>query len=159
MLDPTVLPRIAKVIRTEVKDPPTTYNINDAIPGDSLDRINVVIGVEKEFGVELGDDIHTVKDLALAVSVKPKTRFWVSWLRDPYVKFTLHSPWWISGYRDGQATICAAIEAASEEAAKALIVAAHDTPVDLEWRFCTERDPDWSPFCNRFPRASWMVWP
>lgn len=68
MIDNSVVPRIARVIREQVKDPPTSFNIKDPIPGDSLDRINVVIGVEKEFGVELGDDLHTVEDLVRAVS-------------------------------------------------------------------------------------------
>lgn len=57
-----------------------------------------------------------------------------------------------------QDTICAAVQAENEEAAKALIVTAHDAPVALEWRFCEERDSGWVPFSARFPRAAWMKW-
>ncbi|AKU43620.1 acyl carrier-like protein [Caulobacter phage Seuss] len=67
-IDMTVVPRIAKVIRTQVKEPPTRFNIKDPIPGDSMDRINVILAVEKEFGVELTDDVYTVEDLVKAVS-------------------------------------------------------------------------------------------
>lgn len=89
------------------------------------------------------------------------TRFWLSWIHTTQAGvLELHTPWWVSGYRDEEVCICAAVVADSEEAAKALIVAAYDvTPAELEWRFCVEREPDWSPFCSRFPKADWMRWP
>ena len=92
------------------------------------------------------------------------TPFWVSWYANK-VPFTWHGPWWESGWRlsqDGSgdtATIVAAVMAASEEDAKARIVAAHDCAVEPEWRFCNQRESDWAPFCDRFPRADWMKWP
>ncbi len=98
------------------------------------------------------------------------TNYWISWYQTP-VEFELHSPWWISGYRyvlddtaeDGereQATICAAVHAMDEDAAKKVIVDSHDTvPGAIEWRFCEERPDDWTPFCDRFQRVKWMVWP
>jgi hypothetical protein len=61
-------------------------------------------------------------------------------------------------------TICAAVMARDEEHARAVIVAAHDEAVDLEWRFCSEKPAGWAPWVNpygtsRFQRADWMVWP
>lgn len=91
--------------------------------------------------------------------------FWLSWYHAG--AFELHTPWWISGYRsaqedqeEDQATICAAVVAESEEAAKQLIIACHDTPpTEIEFRFVEERPSGWSPFCDRFRAASWMRWP
>lgn len=93
-------------------------------------------------------------------------KFWVSWYGQ-YGAYTLHWPWWISGYRiayrriDDEVihvpTICAAILAPSEEAAKEIIFAAHDVrPQAIEWRFCAEQPDDWTPFNERFPKANWM---
>jgi len=95
--------------------------------------------------------------------------FWLSW----YAKtgaYELHWPWWTSGYRyvhrDGEEceepTIVAAVRAESEEAAKEIVIASHDTPpTALEWRFCEERPDDWTPYeSDRFPKAKWMPqWP
>ncbi len=89
------------------------------------------------------------------------SRYWVSWYGDNGI-FELHSPWWISGQRcsDDAYTFCAAVIADSEEAAQAVIVDAHDDKsIELEWRFCEPRAEDWSPFCDRFQRRDWMVWP
>ena len=95
--------------------------------------------------------------------------FWLSWYGNGW-PFTLDTPWWISGYRFfadenakddefQQPTICAAVRAESKEAAKEIILAAHDArPSNLEWRFVDERPADWSPFTDRFPRADWMQW-
>ena len=87
-----------------------------------------------------------------------KRPFWVSWW---YMsEFELHSPWWISGERgDGVESVCAAVMATSEDDARACILAAHDVSGEIEWRFAEERPADWAPFCDRFPRANWMVWP
>lgn len=93
-------------------------------------------------------------------------RFWISWWSHPTVGFELHSPWWVTGYssqgfgaEEAQRSLCAAVLAENAEAAKAAVVAAHDAPVDLEWRFVEHRPDSWSPFNDRFPRKSWMRWP
>jgi hypothetical protein len=92
--------------------------------------------------------------------VKP---YWLSWWMVPENgEFELHSPWWISGSRgsDDAASICAAVRAESEEAAKGIVVAAHDLPppLGIEWRFCEEMPEHWTPFRDRFLRAAWMQW-
>lgn len=90
-------------------------------------------------------------------------RFWLSWYQPERLSgFEYHGPWWETGWRgtDGAATICAAVIAASAEAAKEVILATFDErPSDLEWRFIDERSGDWSPFCSRFARGDWMQWP
>lgn len=89
-------------------------------------------------------------------------RFWISWYEPDGSGFELHAPWWISGFRcnDDANTICAAVIARDEDAAKGVICDAHDDPDGhIEWRFCTEKGDDWEPFCERFPRADWMQWP
>lgn len=89
--------------------------------------------------------------------------YWVSWWY--YSVFEYNGPWWESGYReneDGSETgsLCAAVMAESEEAAKAVIVKAHDVPpTEIEWRFCEERPEGWSPAGFRFRMAEWMKWP
>lgn len=95
-----------------------------------------------------------------------KKYFWTSWYHSAVLTaFELHHPWWISGYRPGNSnvdplsaqTICAAIEAETEEEAKEIVLKSYDTPPeDLEWRFVTEKYG--SPFSERFPRADWMQW-
>jgi len=99
--------------------------------------------------------------------------FWVSWygltnLAGPW-PWEYHGPWWVSGLApddDGEytiPTICAAVMAVDEEAAKRVILDCHDTPPDdLRWRFVEEQKPDWNPLQNdsgRFPAAHWMKWP
>ena len=85
-------------------------------------------------------------------------KWWISWYDAG--GFTLESPWWNTGCRiGGQATFCAAVIASSEEEAKEQIVGAHDDiPSGIEWRFCDEKQGDWGPFGERFPRAYWMRW-
>jgi hypothetical protein len=56
-------------------------------------------------------------------------------------------------------TICAAIIAEDEEAARRIVIEAHDKPVVPEWRFVEARPEDWTPFCDRFQRKDWMKWP
>jgi len=92
--------------------------------------------------------------------------YWVSWYATKQTgSWELHAPWWRTGWRqsdDGpdDCTICAAVMAADEDGAKAIIRHAHDNPnVELEWRFVEERDREWQPFSDRFPRAAWMRWP
>lgn len=96
----------------------------------------------------------------LGVTLK---RFWLSWEHvTDGPTFELHSPWWVSGetFSGERQMICAAVLAQSEEAARKLIEASYDPGGAVaEWRFCNEREPDWTPFCDRFPRAKWMHWP
>lgn len=90
-------------------------------------------------------------------------RYWLSWWTEPDPgQFELHTPWWISGARAGNAhSVCAAITATSEDAAREKITDSYDVPPasGLEWRFVDERPADWSPYCDRFERADWMQWP
>jgi hypothetical protein len=89
-------------------------------------------------------------------------RFWLSWYAKGADEFELHSPWWSSGWRtsDNAETICAAIIAQDEADARTQVQQAHtDKSVEIEWRFCNQRPDDWSPFCERFCRADWMIWP
>lgn len=94
------------------------------------------------------------------MTLKP---FWVSWYGHPKVEFEWEGPWWISGWAMTDdvdiPTICAAVMAANAEDAQRQIVKAHDKRVKLVWRFANERDANWSPFCDRFQRAGWMLWP
>lgn len=91
--------------------------------------------------------------------------FWISWYCPAALgAWELASPWWVSGYAmsDDEDVLCivAAVHATDEEAAKEVVLAAYDTrPASMEWRFVSEREADWSPFCDRFPKADWMVWP
>ena len=91
------------------------------------------------------------------------SRWWVSWYSpaELYGKFELHSPWWISGEdADGRHTICAAILAHTEHEAQQLVKESYDDcPPPIEWRFVSDRPANWSPFCDRFPKADWMKWP
>lgn len=95
--------------------------------------------------------------------------WWLSWYwPDELGGFELHSPWWISGYKIegpiddpscGDACICAAVQADTEEEAMGKVIASFDKkPSAMEWRFCEEHPPDWSPFSGRFPHAKWMKW-
>ncbi len=91
--------------------------------------------------------------------------WWVSWIAKR-VNFEIHSPWWVSGVAYGpngeeRHTICAAVRAKSETAAKKYIRDCHDAPKprDLDWRFIEERGEEWEPFSDRFPRGKWMKWP
>lgn len=87
-------------------------------------------------------------------------RYWISWYHsDDFTPFSLHSPWWCSGWSDRAETICAAVQAKDADDAKQQITAAYDIPAELTFRFVNEKPADWSPFCERFPRAEWMAWP
>ncbi len=90
----------------------------------------------------------TVRD-PLARSPRPtKKPFWVSWWVDPKIGFEIPTAWWVTGYRavDGnlegemQACVCAAIMAYNATDAKHEIAGFHDDPVQLEFRFCTEKE-------------------
>ncbi len=90
--------------------------------------------------------------------------YWLSWTSKTEA-FVMYFPWWISGYecheKEDRPTICAAVWARSQQAAKDIIKNSHFEQSDglnIEYRFCEERPLDWSPFCDRFPRGDWMIW-
>jgi hypothetical protein len=65
--------------------------------------------------------------------------------------------WWISGFRENDRTVVAAVKAPTEDAARELVYAAYDARPDrIEFRFVQRCDT--SPFSDRFPRADWMQW-
>jgi hypothetical protein len=91
--------------------------------------------------------------------------YWLSWYHHPDDgEFELHSPWWVSGFTMSEPqrdTIVAAVQAANEETAWAIVRAAYDTtPTRLEERFCDQLDEKYAqePWTERFPRADWMQW-
>lgn len=90
-------------------------------------------------------------------------RFWLSWYHDAenMGAFELNWPWWCTGFdANDRETICAAVTAVDETAAKAGILASYDkSPNSIDWRFCEKRSDEWEPFSPRFPRAAWMQWP
>jgi hypothetical protein len=93
----------------------------------------------------------------------PMKKFWLSWYHDPAKLggFELTAPWWVSGTRmsDDADTVVAAVQADHPEGAKDRVLRSYDVPPDdVEWRFCEERPANWTPFCDRFPKADWMHW-
>lgn len=86
--------------------------------------------------------------------------YWLSWYG--VSTFELHAPWWRSGFDGNDRPIfCAALRAASDAEARAIVSEAHDDPsVKPEFRFVEERDAAWTPYCDRFRKAGWMPeWP
>jgi len=86
--------------------------------------------------------------------------YWVSWYTNDR-RFTLRSPWFVSGYvvGSGERTICAAIKEESEQQVYLTIRKAYKDPyASLTFRFCVERPDDWQPFTDRFKRSKWMEW-
>ena len=106
--------------------------------------------------------------------------WWISWYQTKKLgAFELHSPWWVSGYREREtkkgkikldSVIVGAVRAENEKAAKAAVVASYDDPPDvdeIEWRFCEELNEGEEPWIPRdgkdesslrFRRAGWMQW-
>lgn len=76
--------------------------------------------------------------------------------------FEYHGPWWLTGEvcaRVPQHCICAAVQAESDEGAKAILAGCFDrghgwAQVD----FVIEKPEGWTPFSERFPQADWMQW-
>lgn len=90
-----------------------------------------------------------------------RKRWWVSWYGTK-VPFEYHGPWWVSGICgdvDATPTIVAAVVADTEDGARAVVERAHESRVALVWRFVLPRAYHWQPYCDRFPRGSWMHWP
>lgn len=88
-------------------------------------------------------------------------RYWLSWIDTPGNAFTLHWPWWCSGYDQNDNPIyCAAVVAFDAQDAFAIIQRCHDRPeTEITERFIESKPDDWHPFCDRFQRADWMMWP
>jgi hypothetical protein len=92
---------------------------------------------------------------------RKKNSYWLSWEhKGKYGSFTLDWPWWISGSGSGYQSICAAVRASNEEEAKEIVLKSFDErpKEEITWRFVNDREDGWSPFCERFPKADWMVW-
>jgi len=86
--------------------------------------------------------------------------WWLSWYQKPGEGFILSWPWWNTGERaDGHLTICAAVQAESQEAAERIVQDAMDHDFAVLWRFCEERHRYWTPFNDRFQAEPWMRWP
>jgi hypothetical protein len=89
--------------------------------------------------------------------------YWISWYGGGSFEYT--GPWWCTGDAGGFAgspyvpIFCAAVMAESEEQALAIITECHDKPSALDVRFNEPREDSWEPFCERFPRVSWVKWP
>ncbi len=87
-------------------------------------------------------------------------KYWLSWYQPTEDARPLTYPpnksilgWWNSGSRcsDDAHTICALVDAQSEDAAKKAVT--KDWPEAKEWRFCAESDGKLS---DRFPLSDWM---
>lgn len=87
-------------------------------------------------------------------------RYWISWwggdgadCRPCYVDLEPPFAWWCSGERDEDPpwSICAVIDAQSEEAAAAQ---ARMFWPEYEARFCHHKPAEWMPDVSRFPRKS-----
>jgi hypothetical protein len=96
-----------------------------------------------------------------------KQKWWVSWYETPDMYEACicaladtRLPIWPSGFRvsDDASTMVAAVQAENEEAAREQITSLYRGIWDIEWRFVEKRPDDWSPFCDRFPWAEWMLW-
>lgn len=76
--------------------------------------------------------------------------------------FEYEGPWWETGFEpgeNGRRTFVAAVMAFDAEAAKEVIVRAHDQPAEWGGEWSWARVLDGEPFSDRFPRAGWMRWP
>jgi hypothetical protein len=110
--------------------------------------------------VEMEDEADVVEADVVDKNLK---NFWISWWHSSGIlgDFELNSPWWVSGsdpIHDDHLSICAAVKAVSEDHAIKIIEQSYDTPPVLDPRFCGRKPNDWTPFCDRFPRANWMKW-
>jgi hypothetical protein len=92
------------------------------------------------------------------------SRFWVSWYQPTEDYRPLTYPpnnhilgWWCSGHAEVGSTICAAIEAENEEAAREAVLKDWPEAFDVEdWRFINEKPNDWKPG-DRFSLSDWMI--
>jgi hypothetical protein len=90
-------------------------------------------------------------------------RYWVSWYQNTEDYRPVDYPpnksvlgWWCTGYTDSGVTLCAAIEATSEEnVCKAIWIDWPEADTN-NLRFCTEKSDDFVPG-DRFPMSDWMI--
>jgi len=88
-------------------------------------------------------------------------RFWISWWQpgEDYRPLTFPPNnhilgWWRSGERgEGESSLCAAVSAKDEDAAKRYVL--KDWPEATDWRFCNVVASDYVPG-DRFPLSDWM---
>ena len=89
--------------------------------------------------------------------------FWVRWYSPKDRQFESIFPWWISGYfyddnDNAMVILVAAVKAVDENAAEEIIKSSYDEYYqDLNFSFVNEKSLEWSPFCDRFQKANWMV--
>lgn len=85
--------------------------------------------------------------------------FWLSWVAITH-DYCIHFPHWVSGEdANGNSILVCAVWATNGNKAKGIINNCHFSPnTHLSFRFCEEKSIDWSPFCDRFQRANWMIW-
>ena len=87
-------------------------------------------------------------------------RWWVSWWQPespvlgPLTPIPGLIDWWVSGHRDGEASICALVEAEDHWKAELVILDVWPEQKDKEWRFFEQKKPEWKPTSDRFPTAS-----
>ena len=87
-------------------------------------------------------------------------KYWISWYHaEDFTPFTLDTAWWVSGEdMNNRQTICAAIFSDHVALAHQQIQMLYDaTPKEIEFRFCEEKPDEWTPYCERFPKAEWMT--
>jgi len=86
--------------------------------------------------------------------------YWLSWYHDiDGPDFDSTTPYHSSGdshrFESGRYVeldcICMAVDATSEDEAKAYVHGLYEAPVELEWRFCDEKHYGWGPLRDRFP--------
>ncbi len=84
--------------------------------------------------------------------------FWISWKCGKDVNlFPL--PCWVTGFDSEDLIVyCAAIQSDSEDWVRGMVEAACDGDDEFDWRFFNQMEKGWTPFCDRFQRADWMLW-
>jgi len=92
--------------------------------------------------------------------VSRNRRWWVSWYQtgDDTRPLTWPLPsevagYWRTGYGARGDTLCAVVDAPTEEKAKAKIDALWGNGGRTDWRFVEPRDSEWEPSPDRFPRS------
>jgi hypothetical protein len=105
-------------------------------------------------------DMDELREKPMKTEAKLK-KYWISWYHDEnFSPFELETAWWISGeeYNKNRKMICAAIYSDHIALAHQKIQMLYDIPPrEIEFRFCEEKPNDWTPYCDRFPKADWMT--
>ena len=91
------------------------------------------------------------------------TRWWISWESAEVDYRPIEDPpplpilgWWCSGSGESTSTICAVVQAETEDEAKAHIAKAWPETYGGEWRFCDDKGPDFVPG-ERFVKRPWQA--